>query len=112
MKTLALMILAVLAPLPLASGPGEQEPEYVRPDYIYGDEAKQLVKALAASPQIPIGFENAGRSPLAIVGASISSVSRRQPGESSVTNTAESAYAVSQRITVVNKTDRHMYDRE
>ena len=108
MKPLVLMILAILVPLPAAPPQEERELKYVDPDYVYGDEAKQLLKALAPSPQIPISFENVDRSPLAIVGGSISTVERRQPDVSTVATVVESEYAVSERINVVNRTDRRI----
>ena len=106
MRILALMILATVAPLPLPPGQDKQEPRFVIPRHIFGDDASRLLEALASSPQIPISFENADRSPLTIVGANVSAVSLQKPGESTITAAADTRYAVDARITVVNKTDR------
>ena len=106
MRILALMILAAVAPLPLPPGQDKQEPRFVIPRHIFGDDASRLLEALASSPQIPISFENADRSPLTIVGANVSAVSFQKPGESTITAAADTRYAVDARITVVNKTDR------
>ena len=106
MRILALMILAIVVPLPLALGQDEQKPEYVLPRHIFGDEASRLLKVLASSPQIPVSFENADRSPLTIVAASVSAVSFQKPGGSTITAAADTRYAVDAEITVVNKTDR------
>jgi TonB family protein len=106
MRILAQLIIALLVPLPLAQGQDDQKLEYLFPNHIYGAEAKQLRNALTASPQIPISFENTDRSPLTIVGASVSAVRRYQSGESTLTPIAESEHAMDARITLVNKTAR------
>jgi TonB family protein len=104
------MILAILVPLPSALGQDEQKPQYVPqyvlPRHIFGDEASRLLKVLASSPQIPVSFENADRSPLTIVAASVSAVSFQKPGGSTITASADTRYALDAEITVVNKTDR------
>src|SRR6185369_14654715 len=108
MRILALLILATVAPLSLAAGQDEQIPEFVRPQHILGDEASRLLKALESAPPIPIGFENADRSPLTIVGASASAVSYRRSGQSPTAAAAQTNYAVDARINLVNKTDQRI----
>ena len=108
MKTLVVMVFAILSPLALSQGQDEYEPRYLHPDPIFGSEAKQLLNDFGASPQVAIRFENQDRSPLTIVGASITSVKRRQPGESKGRSKAEDEYAVDARVTLVNNTDRRI----
>lgn len=106
MRTLSLIILAILAPLSSALAQDEQKLEYVFPHQITVAESKRLLKALAYSPQIPISFNNADRSPLTLVAASVSAVRRYQPDSPTMIADNYGEYALDARITTVNKTGR------
>jgi TonB family C-terminal domain len=104
MRKIAIMILAmvaVLVPSQLANGRNKQGPEDVYTHYVDGEAAKQLLQALEALPQLPINFEDDGRSPLAVVVASFC-----QLGQLTGANKSDQGYVLSERITIVNRTDR------